>query len=82
MITWEHLIESTFQSMAYGSQSSLSKLKIELISQLRLVKSEIALNSNFYSDVLPVTFESKVRLVLSILKVIKIKIRKFFFYKN
>lgn len=50
------------------------------MSRLELVKKEMDLSQkSVYADVLPVTFESKVRLVLSILKVnLKKKILEFY----
>ncbi|CAF0814108.1 unnamed protein product [Brachionus calyciflorus] len=68
LVTWEHIVESGFQSITTGSQSSLFKLKKELINDLKTIKTEIDLRPKVYTDVLTVNFESKVRLVLSIVK--------------
>ena len=69
LVIWEHVIESVFQSLTYGSLNNISKLKKELLTKLQTIKNEFELNRKIYSDVLPVSFESKVRLVLSVIRV-------------
>lgn len=67
---WEHIIESVFQSYNLDGNSIYKKLKEELSNILTQVKAEFDLRQPlFYKDVLPVTFESKVRLALSIMRV-------------
>ena len=45
-------------------------LRNELINKFRLIKDEFELNPDRYQDVLNVSFDSKVRLTLSIMKVL------------
>ena len=49
--------------------ANYKNLQSELIKNLSVVKNELDTNANTYHDVLAITFESKVRLVLSIMKV-------------
>jgi len=51
------------------SSSSYKKLKEEFVDKLALIKQELDSNANKYNDVVPVMFEPKVRLSLSILRV-------------
>lgn len=69
LVHWEHVVQAVFQSFTTGSLSNFNKLKSEFLSKLQSIKTEFDAKEKFYTDVLPVTFESKVRLVLSILKV-------------
>ena len=66
LTSWEHLVEANFAN--HTNDTNYSLLKEELLTKLALVRAEFNLKPN-YVDVLPVTFESKIRLVLSILKV-------------
>jgi hypothetical protein len=70
---WQHPIESLFQNASFlngqsSNDSLYKKLKEELLNKLSAVKEELDLRPNSYKDVLPVEFESRVRLVISILK--------------
>ncbi len=74
---WQHYIDSAFLSFKIILPAS-KKLKDDLTSLLAQVKTEFDLKPFRYIDVLPVTFESKVKLSLSILKV-KLKMTTLFF---
>lgn len=65
---WQHYIDSAFLSFK-NVRPAYNKLKNDLISILAQVKAEFDLKPFRYTDVLPVMFESKVKLALAILKV-------------
>ena len=67
LTSWEHLVESTF--MQYDNNSDYSQLKLNLLKKLTQIKTEFNAKPLNYVDVLTVTFESKTRLVLSIMRV-------------
>ena len=69
LTTWEHQIESVFQLFNVETSKNHKRLKEMLVKKISIVKKEFDSKPNAYSDVLPVTFESKVRLVLSIMRV-------------
>lgn len=69
LTTWEHQIESVFQFLNVENSKNHKKLKELLIKKISLVKKEFDTRPNMYTDVLPVTFDSKVRLSLAILRV-------------
>lgn len=77
LTSWLHLIESVFRSFNMESNSNYKKLKEEFVDKLTLIKQELDSNANNYNDVVPVMFEPKVRLSLSILRV-KFIIRRYF----
>ena len=66
---WEHVAESTFQQLNKEGSAVYTAMKEELVKDLRLVKTELDSKPDMYKDLLPVSFESKVRLCLSIMKV-------------
>ena len=66
---WEHIAESTFQQLNKDGNAVYKGMKEELVKNLHLVKAELDSKLDMYKDMLPVSFESKVRLCLSILKV-------------
>lgn len=80
LVSWKHLVEAFFQlydnavGESSSSLSSFKAIKKEIISTLEMIKKEIVDSSQatLYTDALPVPFESKVRLVLTILKVLTI----------
>src|SRR4051812_32493556 len=84
VISWEHLIAATFMSLSNAEVSMAAyykSLQSELVENLNRVKKEFDDNAHLYQDVLNITFESKVRFVLSIMKVSRRekKLRAFFF---
>jgi hypothetical protein len=68
LVTWQHVVESTFMQCG-GSSGNSQKLKEHFIRLLDQIKCELDSNALAYKDVLPVKFESKVRLTLSVFKV-------------
>jgi hypothetical protein len=69
LTTWEHLIESVFQQLNVENSKNHKKLKELLVKKISMVKKEFDSKPSVYADVLPVTFDSKVRLALAILRV-------------
>lgn len=64
-------MESTLQN--YPESNLLYKLlKIQIEKYLAIIQKEFELNPHSYKNVLPVTFESKVKFTMTILKVITI----------
>jgi hypothetical protein len=55
--------------MQYANDADYSQLKLELLNKLTNIKKEFNAKPLNYVDVLTVTFESKTRLVLSIMRV-------------
>jgi hypothetical protein len=69
VVTWEHFIISTFMTLNNSdNRCHYKNLRAELVQKLKLVKAEFDSRPEVYQDVVTVTFDSKVRLVLSILK--------------
>ena len=72
LISWRNIVETFFQFFDNENMNK-NKLKKELVLKLELIEKELYNNnckkSIIYVDLLPVSFESKIRLVLSILKV-------------
>lgn len=68
LTAWEHVVESIFAQ--FSSNEDYVELKQEFLKKLTLIKAEFTLKPLNYADVLPVTFESKIKLVLAILRVI------------
>ena len=68
LVKWNSMVETCFQS--YPDNTSLYKnLRNETIKILIIIQSEYHSNPNKYTTVLPVTFESKVKFMMSIMKV-------------
>jgi hypothetical protein len=68
LIKWNSIVETSFQN--YPENISLYKnLRNETVKILTIIQSEYLTNPNTYTTVLPVSFESKVKFMMSIMKV-------------
>lgn len=68
LIKWNSIVETSFQM--YPDNIGLYKhLRSQAIQTLNTIHSEYESNPNKYTSVLPVTFESKVKFMMSIMKV-------------
>ena len=74
LTSWEHVIESEF--IKNMNDSNFGQLKLEFMKKLAIIKTEFNLKPLNYVDVIPVSFESKTKLILSIMRV-NIKILNF-----
>jgi hypothetical protein len=69
LVLWQHLIEVAFEPFIKNNRNEIFlKLKTQFIKLLETIKKEFDSNQFDYINIVPVTFESKVRLSLSILK--------------
>ena len=66
LFIWPHMIDAVFRD-ELDEQHQI--IKEELTELLVAVKAEFDLHSTSYKDIMPVTFESKVRLVLAVFRV-------------
>ena len=69
LTSWEHVVESVF--IKNMNDSNFGQLKLEFMKKLAIIKTEFNLKPLNYADVIPVTFESKTKLILSIMRVRK-----------
>jgi hypothetical protein len=79
VVTWEHFVTAAFSTLSHSlsgptgtsgaNRNHIKTMRDELIAKLKLVKDDLDARPDNYQDLLAVTFESKARLVLSILKV-------------
>jgi hypothetical protein len=69
LTSWEHVVESVF--IKNTNDSNFGQLKLEFMKKLAIIKAEFNLKPLNYADVIPVTFESKTKLILSIMRVRK-----------
>ena len=69
LTSWEHVVESVF--IKNMNDLNFGQLKLEFMKKLAIIKTEFNLKPLNYADVIPVTFESKTKLILSIMRVRK-----------